>query len=139
MLKTSITFVKQSNTTPMNNLTPLQEIASRIYAALVTASTYTETDGTVRPEYSTEKLLNYAITEARQLLEATKPEPLEWKLLNEKAKTHYSNGGEFCIFEQGGKFKLINELRSNPEEVYQVGLFETLDEAKQFAEFIRTR
>jgi hypothetical protein len=146
MLKTSITFAKQSNTTPMNNLTPLQEIATRIYAAKIASGvlsdkvTYHGADtGNRELSYNYKVLVEQCTTEAKALLEATKTEPLEWKLLNEKAKTHYSNGGEFCIFEQGGKFKLINELRSNLEEVYQVGLFETLDEAKQFAEFIRTR
>ena len=141
MLKTSITFVKQSNLTPMNNLTPLQEITSRIYAALVTASTYTETDGTVRPEYSTEKLLNYAITEAKALFEATKPEPLEVKPLEWKEVDYrnYSKGGEFFINLRAGKFRLCDNAKSTLEEWEVIGIFPTLDEAKQFAEFIRTR
>ena len=146
MLKTSITFVKQSNPTPMNNLTPLQEVASRIYAALVTASTYTETDGTVRPEYSTEKLLNYAITEAKALLEATKPEllqvkPLEWEEKQVKSLSKpvlYSNTNEFEIAEtNGGKF--VISKTEDFEDEKDLRHFQTLDEAKQFAEHIRTR
>ncbi len=123
----------------MNNLTPLQEIASRIYAALVTASTYTETDGTVRPEYNTQKLLDYATTEARQLLEATKPEPLEWMETTIKGYAnpmHYSNVNEFRIAQTNGGIFIIS-LTKDLE--HALGNFPTLDEAKQFAEHIRTR
>lgn len=126
----------------MNNLTPLQEVASRIYAALITASTYTETDGqTVIPDYNSEKLLNQAISEAKALLEATKPEPLEWNSIASPHKGalnkyHYSNGGEFMVNECGNSEFYLHYSFIDKEAL---GLFPTLDEAKQFAEHIRTR
>jgi hypothetical protein len=135
MLKTSITFAKQSNTTPMNNLTPLQEVASRIYAAKIAGAI----SNTKIKDIFYDVILDKSITEAKALLEATKPEPLDWLPCEYNGKLNYSKGGEFCAYETGGFFKLVNEFRGTPENCYQVGIFPTLDEAKAFAEHIRTR
>jgi hypothetical protein len=131
----------------MNNLTPLQEIASRIYAAKISSSYYTEPCEyslkggiTTMQDYNSKKLLKESITEARQLLEATKPEPLEW--YKQAEALHQSGVENFTISEydtdiNGGKLTNIEyQLR---EDGKLIGYFFDLDIAKQFAEFIRTR
>jgi hypothetical protein len=153
MLKTSITFVKQSNTTPMNNLTPLQEVASRIYAAKIASGVLSKPKFIGRLEtqekeftYNYEVLVEQCITEAKALLEATKPEPLEWKPLEWEEKqvkslskpVLYSNTNEFEIAEtNGGKF--VISKTEDFEDEKDLRHFQTLDQAKQFAEHIRTR
>jgi hypothetical protein len=137
----------------MNNLTPLQEVASRIYAAKIASSYYTEPceyslkDG-IRtiPDYNSKQLLKETITEAKALLEATKPEPLEWKPLEWEEKqvkslskpVLYSNTNEFEIAEtNGGKF--VISKTEDFEDEKDLRHFQTLDQAKKFAEHIRTR
>jgi hypothetical protein len=119
----------------MNNLTPLQEVASRIYAALIA-------NNQEKSIKDVAWMIDIALDRADSFLEATKPEPLEWKKPNEDEidnVMYYSKGGEFCILEYGKKFKLIKEDLGTPEEIYHIALFPTLDEAKTFTEHIRTR
>jgi hypothetical protein len=126
----------------MNNLTPLQALTAQIYCAKLNATTEGSTESTSyfrEPDYDSEKLLNEAITEAKALLEATKPEPLEWKDATIKGYAnpiHYSNGNEFQIAQTNGGIFTVS-LTKDLERA--LGNFPTLDEAKQFAEFIRTR
>lgn len=62
-------------------LTPLQEVASRIYAAKINAYRVKPSNGFLATEldYEMEVEINLAVTEAKALLEASKPEPLEFK------------------------------------------------------------
>jgi hypothetical protein len=133
----------------MNNLTPLQEVASRIYAAKISASFYIEPDEySLRDgkssfyDYKPIKLLSEAIYEAKALLEATKPEPLEWVYEVE----YHSKGGEFVIVEgehlsgEDSPAYFIKYSSNNlPDNENAISWFCDLEKAKQFAEFIRTR
>lgn len=131
-------------------LTPLQEIASRIYAAKIASGVLTNTItvhglDTSNKEfvYNSNLLINECITEAKTLLEACKAEPmqlLQWsELIKVKGYTHpayYSEGYVFEIALSNDKLKFILSLVDTDKEV---GNFETLEEAKAFAEHIRTR
>ncbi len=126
----------------MNNLTPLQALTAQIYCANIAASQFTNLEGNCNrsgADYVAKELLQQSIDEAKALLEATKPEPLEWKETEVKGYTnpaHYSNGYEFEIAQtNGGKFQVC----STQNLELALGTFPTLDEAKQFAEHIRTR
>jgi hypothetical protein len=110
----------------MNNLTPLQELASRIYAGIAPFSLQNGIDF--------ETIRNTALDEAKALLEAIKPEPLEW-LQKKNDNKSYSKDGQFEINWLGVHNSLYSGIKF--EDFH--GNFNTSDEAKQFAEHIRTR
>jgi hypothetical protein len=128
----------------MNNLTPLQEIASRIYCLILQKEGFIAANSEigVKGEVSFTALRKSCIIHAKALLEATKPEPLEvldWeeKQVETYAKpAHYSNTNEFEIAETNSGLFVV--AKTENVEI-NLGWFNTLDEAKQFAEFIRTR
>ncbi len=109
----------------MNNLTPLQEVASRIYCTNKLINSL---------DFKDEVLRDQAITEAKALLEATKPEPLEW-MQKENDNKCYSKDGQFEINWLGVHNSLYSGIKF--EDFH--GNFNTSDEAKSFAEHIRTR
>jgi hypothetical protein len=133
----------------MNNLTPLQEVASRIYAAKIASgvlaikTTYQGADtGNREFSYNHKDLLAECIIEAKALIQAAKfdpSEPLSWEKKIVDGYSHpayYSNGDEIEISETNGR-----EFSIAKNDVLKRGLniFPTLDEAKAFAEHIRTR
>jgi hypothetical protein len=114
----------------MNNLTPLQEVASRIYCTNKLCNSL---------DFKDEVLRDQAITEAKAFLEATKPEPLEWKDSKIKGYAHplcYSKAFEFVIVQTNGG---LYNVCSTKNIDFTLGSFPTFDKAKQFAEHIRTR
>jgi hypothetical protein len=122
----------------MNNLTPLQALTAQIYCARL-GGLSSKIDVT---EIYSDIVLEQSINQAKAILEATKPEPLEWKHDSE----YFSKGGEFVIKEndspnQDGEIayylKYLNNQWCDDEEA--ILWFHTLDKAKQFAEHIRTR
>jgi hypothetical protein len=122
----------------MINLTPLQEIASRIYAANIIA--YLAHD-TLRATSIGFRLDN-SVIQAKLLLEATKPEPLDWVYEVE----YHSKGGEFVIVEGGHPsgedepaYFIKYSSNNLPDNENAISWFCDLDEAKAFAEFIRSR
>jgi hypothetical protein len=128
----------------MNNLTPLQEVASRIYAAKIASGAWNPTAwGSIVSEFLyvnepdvMKKMQEDSVSEARKLLEATKPKPLEWYQKNEDSPNWYSKGGEFKIIAH---FANDYNLCLTVGEQMLTPSFDTLAEAKQFAEHIRTR
>jgi hypothetical protein len=119
----------------MNNLTPLQEVAATLMAGML-SGLYADTT-VITVDFKSVRQI--AIDEAKALLEATKPEPLEWKDAKVKGYTHpfwYSKGFEFVIVQtNGGSFNVCSTKNID----FTLGCFPTLDEAKAFTEHIRTR
>ena len=114
-------------------LTPLQEATLAIYCARFNGlSSQSEIS-----QIHTDKMLEQSISQAKALLEACKPEPLEWKQVKgkeENATVIYSKGGEFKITSAD-----TSVIYRGVKYQDYVGIFKTLEEAKQFAEHIRTR
>lgn len=131
----------------MNNLTPLQEVASRIYAAKIASgilsdkTTYHGADtGNREFSYNSISIIQQSLDQAKALLKATKPEPLEWY---KQAEAFHQSGIEyFTIAEYDTDIngdKLVNIEYQLRQDGKLIGYFFDLDIAKQFAEHIRTR
>jgi len=123
-----------------NNLTPLQEVASRIYAAKIGANVLNQTNGKTVDFYDKTELLNEVLSEAKSLLEATKPEPLNWHKQSETE--HHSGVENFTISEfntgiNGAPLPNIEYQLRNDGKL--IGYFFDLDLAKEFIEHIRTK
>lgn len=120
-------------------LTPLQEVASRIYAAKYN----TVANPDLCLHFNTTIALEDAITEAKALLETCKPEPLEWEEIPHPkegfSSTHYSKGGEFKIIYSGSEIYYLCDLAHSFKEDRIFFQAYSIKEAKQFAEHIRTR
>ncbi len=115
-------------TTPMNNLTPLQEVAATLMAGMLANPDYTK--------ISIAEIQTGAIVQAKALLEATKPEPLEWIEPKNNGTVWRTKCGQFKIVSNfANDFNLWNATIN--QELYPS--YENLDEAKTFAEIIRTR
>lgn len=118
----------------MNNLTPLQEVASRIYAAKIASYT------AILHNNPNVKSINYSlamedsIDKAKSLLEACKPEPLEWLGRYDES---YSQGGEFSIII--GDYAPLEYVMHNLQNTKSVYTNTDLSELKNLAEHIRTR
>ena len=120
----------------MNNLTSLQEVASRIYAAKIAGAM----SNPKIEDIFYDVVLARSITEAKALLEATKPEPLEW--YKQAEALHQSGVENFTISEYDTDIngdKLVNIEYQLRQDGKLIGYFFDLDIAKQFAEHIRTR
>jgi hypothetical protein len=114
----------------MNNLTPLQEVTATLMAGML-SGLYADTT-VISVDFKAVR--ETAINQAKALLEASKPEPLEW-LQKENDNKSYSKGYEFEINWIGVHNSLYSGIKF--EDFH--GNFDTLDQAKAFAEHIRTR
>jgi len=118
----------------MNNLdlTPLQQVAATLMAGMLV-------DFRNQP-LSLKQIREQAIDQAKLLLEATKPEPLEWVKATEglhQSRVEYFTISEYDTDINGDKLTNIEyQLRDNGKFI---GYFFDLDIAKSFAEFIRSR
>jgi hypothetical protein len=116
----------------MNNLTPLQTLTAQIYCARIIAYVQLERVPNLA------LLVNNCIEEAETILKETK-EPLEWmkaEVKNYINPAYYSNGYEFEIAQtSGGNFTVCSTKNLDNS----LGKFTTFDEAKNFAEHIRTK
>jgi hypothetical protein len=119
----------------MNNLTPLQEVTAQIYCARIIADAQLE-----QKPINLKLLANECIDEAAFILEATKPEPLEW--YKQAEALHQSGVENFTIAEYDTDIngdKLVNIEYQLRQDGKLIGYFFDLDIAKKFAEHIRTR
>jgi hypothetical protein len=123
----------------MNNLTPLQEVAATLMAGML-SGLYADTT-VISVDFKAVR--QTALDQAKALLEATKPEPLEWKEyphpLEGFSSTWYSKAGEFKIVYGGKEKYLLCDLANSITEDRIWYYANSVDEAKQFAEHIRTR
>lgn len=126
----------------MNNLTPLQALTAQIYCAILQEKAFINANSeiAVKGEVSFTALRKSCIIHAKALLEATKPEPLEWY---KQAEAFHQSGIEYFTIAEyytdinGDKLENIEyQLRQDGK---LIGYFFDLDIAKQFAEHIRTR
>jgi hypothetical protein len=114
----------------------LLSIAVKIYTAKIIANSKLD-DINQETGYQEAILIRDSISEAQRFIRAVKNEqPILWATAHDGVQ--YSQNGEFFIRYKNDTFQLCDNAKSNSDGCLVINKCNTIEEARSFAEFIRT-